>query len=140
MRRVYKNMCPAKIRASIIVENTWKNSLKNVESDNNKILYEILLDFFFLQRKGSYFLSKHRISISTSISYISISIYILYLYILYLYHYQYLYPLQYKVLYVILYIKNPYIVILACKTHHTVIVYTTIFLKMNPRFRNTKKT
>ena len=24
----------------------WKNSLKNVESDNNKILYETLLDFF----------------------------------------------------------------------------------------------
>ena len=27
--------------------NMWKNSLKNVESDNNKILYEILLDVFF---------------------------------------------------------------------------------------------
>jgi len=27
----------------------WKNSLKNVESDNNKILYETILDFF-LQR------------------------------------------------------------------------------------------
>jgi len=26
--------------------NVWKNSLKNVESDNNKILYETLLDFF----------------------------------------------------------------------------------------------
>jgi len=25
----------------------WKNSLKNVESDNNKILYETLLDFFY---------------------------------------------------------------------------------------------
>jgi len=25
----------------------WKKSLKNVESDNNKILYEILLDFFY---------------------------------------------------------------------------------------------
>ena len=24
----------------------WKNSLKNVESDNNKILYETLLDFY----------------------------------------------------------------------------------------------
>jgi len=34
--------------------NMWKNSLKNVESDNNKILYETLLDFF-LQRKVSTF-------------------------------------------------------------------------------------
>jgi len=25
----------------------WKNSLKNVESDNNKILYETLLDIFY---------------------------------------------------------------------------------------------
>jgi len=40
----------------------WKNSLKNVESDNNKILYETLLDLFFfiLQRKGTYFLNKPR--------------------------------------------------------------------------------
>ena len=36
----------------------WKNSLKNVESDNNKILYEILLDF--LQRNGTYCLNKPR--------------------------------------------------------------------------------
>ena len=28
----------------------WKNSLKNVESDNNKILYENLLDFFTAKR------------------------------------------------------------------------------------------
>ena len=34
----------------------WKNSLKNVESDNNKILYETLLDF--LKRNGAYFLNK----------------------------------------------------------------------------------
>ena len=27
--------------------NIWKNSLKNVESDNNKILYETLFDFFY---------------------------------------------------------------------------------------------
>ena len=27
-----------------------KNSLKNVESDNNKILYETLLDFFAAKR------------------------------------------------------------------------------------------
>jgi len=26
--------------------NMWKNSLKNVDSDNNNILYETLLDFF----------------------------------------------------------------------------------------------
>ena len=34
----------------------WKNSLKNVESDNNKILYETLLEF--LQRNGTYFMNK----------------------------------------------------------------------------------
>jgi len=39
-------LCPAKISASIIAANMWKNSLKNVESDNNKILYETLLNFF----------------------------------------------------------------------------------------------
>jgi len=37
MRRVYKNLCLATISASIIAVNMWKNSLKNVESDNNKI-------------------------------------------------------------------------------------------------------
>jgi len=37
----------------------WKNSLKNVESDNNKMLYEILLDFF-LQWNGTYCLNKPR--------------------------------------------------------------------------------
>jgi len=47
MRRVYKNLCPAKINASIISANMWKNILKNVESDNNKILYEILFGFFY---------------------------------------------------------------------------------------------
>jgi len=46
IRRVYKNLCPATISASIMAANMWKNSLKNVESDNNKILYETLLDFF----------------------------------------------------------------------------------------------
>jgi hypothetical protein len=30
--------------------NTWKNSLKNVESDKNKILYDTLLDFFTAKR------------------------------------------------------------------------------------------
>jgi len=49
MRRVYKNLCPAKISSSIMVENMWRNSLKNVESDNNKILYETLLDFFYIE-------------------------------------------------------------------------------------------
>jgi len=37
--------------------NMWKNSLKNVESDSNNILYEILLDCF-LQQNGTYFLNK----------------------------------------------------------------------------------
>jgi len=60
MRRVYKNLCPASISASIMAADMWKNSLKNVESDSNKILYENLLDF--LQRNGTYFLSKPRIS------------------------------------------------------------------------------
>jgi len=45
MRRVYKNLCPAKISASIMAANMWKNSLKNLESDNNKNLYKTLLDF-----------------------------------------------------------------------------------------------
>jgi len=40
MRRVYKNLCPAKISALIMAANMRKNNLKNVESDNNKILYE----------------------------------------------------------------------------------------------------
>jgi len=35
VRRVYKNLCPAMISASIMAANMWKNSLKNVESDNN---------------------------------------------------------------------------------------------------------
>jgi len=60
MRRVYKNVFPATISASIMAAKMWKNSLKNVEFDNNKILYETLLDFF-LQRNGTYFLNKPRI-------------------------------------------------------------------------------
>ena len=64
MRRVYKNLCPAKISASIMAANMWKNSLKNVESDNNKILYETLLDFI-LQRNGTYCLNKPRTYIRT---------------------------------------------------------------------------
>jgi len=47
MRRVYKNLCPATISASVMAANMWKNSLKNVESDNNKIFYETLLDCYF---------------------------------------------------------------------------------------------
>jgi len=50
MRRVYKNLCPATISASIMAANMWKNSLKNVESDNNKILYETSLDSFTAKR------------------------------------------------------------------------------------------
>ena len=50
MRRVYKNLCPPKINTSIMAANMWKNSLKNVESDNNKILYETLLGFFTATR------------------------------------------------------------------------------------------
>jgi len=49
MRGVYKNLCPATITASIMAANMWKNSLKNVESDSNKILYETLLDFFYTE-------------------------------------------------------------------------------------------
>jgi len=60
LRKVYKNLCPAVISASIMAVNMWKNSLKNVESDKNKILYETLLDFF-LQRNGTYCLNKPRI-------------------------------------------------------------------------------
>jgi hypothetical protein len=41
--------------------NMWRNSLKNVESDSNKILYETLLDF--LQQNGTYFLNKSRITL-----------------------------------------------------------------------------
>ena len=47
MRRVYKNLRPPTIGGSIMAANMWKNSLKNVESDNNEILYETLLDFFY---------------------------------------------------------------------------------------------
>ena len=50
MRRVYKNLCLTTISASIMAANMWKNSLKNVKSDNNKILYETLLDFFTAKR------------------------------------------------------------------------------------------
>jgi len=58
MRRVCKNLCPATISASIMAADVWKNSFKNVECDNNKILYDTLL--YFLQRNGTYFLNKPR--------------------------------------------------------------------------------
>ena len=58
MRRVHKNLCPATISTSIMAANMWKNSLKGVESHNNKMLYETLLEF--LQRNGTYFLNKLR--------------------------------------------------------------------------------
>jgi len=58
VRRVYKNLCPATISESIMAANMWKSGLKNVESDNNKIVYETLLEF--LQRNGTYFLNKPR--------------------------------------------------------------------------------
>jgi len=50
IRRVYKNLCPATISASIMAANMWKNSLKNVESDNNKVLCETLIDFLTAKR------------------------------------------------------------------------------------------
>ena len=50
MRRVYKNLCPATISASVMAANMWENGLKDVESDNNKILYETLLIFFTAKR------------------------------------------------------------------------------------------
>jgi len=50
MRRVHKNLCPARISASIMAANVWKNSLKNVESYNNKILYGNVVDFFTAKR------------------------------------------------------------------------------------------
>ena len=59
MRRVHKNLCSATLSASVMAANMWENSLKNIESDNNKILYETSLDFF-LERNGTYFLNKPR--------------------------------------------------------------------------------
>ena len=44
-------MCPTTISDSTMAANMWKNSLKNVESDNNKILYETLLEFFFTAKR-----------------------------------------------------------------------------------------
>jgi hypothetical protein len=49
MRRVYKNLCPATISASIMAENMWKNSLKNVESDKKNFIRN-LSRFFTAKR------------------------------------------------------------------------------------------
>ena len=54
-----QKLCPATISASIMAANMCKNSLQNVESDNNKILYETLLHSFLL-RNGIYFLNMPR--------------------------------------------------------------------------------
>jgi hypothetical protein len=47
--QVYGNnaMSDGMISASIMAANMWKNSLKNAESDNNKILYDTLFDLFY---------------------------------------------------------------------------------------------
>ena len=37
--------------------NMWKNSLKNTESDNNKILYENLLDSFYSETVLTFWIS-----------------------------------------------------------------------------------
>jgi len=45
-----QKLVPTKISASIMAANMWKNSLKNVESDNNNIFYETLLNFLTAKR------------------------------------------------------------------------------------------
>ena len=44
-----------------MLANIWKNNLKNVESDNNKILYVALLDFLTAKR---YLLSEEALYIA----------------------------------------------------------------------------
>ena len=51
MRKVYKNLCPAKINASIMAANVWKNSLKNVES-GYKIFFTKSYSIY-LERNGT---------------------------------------------------------------------------------------
>ena len=51
MRRVYKNVCSATLIASIMAANMCKNSLKNVESDNNKIFMRNLTRFCFTAKR-----------------------------------------------------------------------------------------
>jgi hypothetical protein len=55
MRKVYNNLCPVTTSASIMAGNMLKNSLKNVESDNNKIYTKPHSIFFTAKR---YLLSK----------------------------------------------------------------------------------
>ena len=52
-----QKLVPRYDKCSIMAASMWKNSLKNVESENNKIVYETLLDFF-LQWCGTYTLNK----------------------------------------------------------------------------------
>ena len=42
-----QKLVPAMLSASIMAANMWKNNLKNVESDNNKILYKKITRFFY---------------------------------------------------------------------------------------------
>ena len=51
MRRVYKNLCPATVSASIMAANMWENSLKNVECDNNNIFTKPTRYFFYFLNK-----------------------------------------------------------------------------------------
>jgi len=56
-----RNVLPSEIHHQICQvygDNAMRDGMI-LESDNNKILYETLLDFF-LQRNGSYFLNKSR--------------------------------------------------------------------------------
>ena len=57
MWSLYKNVSPATIGASITAANMWKNSLKNVESDKNKILYETLIDIFYSETVLNFWIS-----------------------------------------------------------------------------------
>jgi len=50
MRRVYKDLCPATISVSIMAANMWKNSLRNVDSDNNNFFRKPYSFFFTAKR------------------------------------------------------------------------------------------
>jgi len=45
-----QNLCPAVISASIMAANMWKNSFKNVECGNNKMLHETLPDSLYSEK------------------------------------------------------------------------------------------
>jgi len=47
VRRVHTNLCPATKSASVMAANMWKNILKNVESDNNKIFTKTYTILFY---------------------------------------------------------------------------------------------